>query len=669
MLPALVALLARLDGDQREVASWLPADGNLRVVAAAGSGKTTTITALVGSLVAQGVPAERIVVTTFTAKAGNELKHRIKAVVTSTAYAALRIGTFHSLALRSMRTLNPGKWQSRFNIDLPGKERAPDVPSSGILWRTVVQFGRVPGLGVDSLKIPNADPPSYARGVDLFRSDMIDDPSALTAPMLRKRKVLLTEFKRAWQMFVDAKKALGAWDFADVLAEYRNALAAGALPSDADVVIVDEAQDNTQTQIEIARLIAGPTGRVILVGDARQTVHVWRGAYPELFLGADKDLKAKTLPLNTNYRSTPGIVELGNRVAKDYAWALGTVASAHRTGTTGPTVKGNLTDEEDEAEWIARQIDTGIARGEKAGAYAVLTRTNAALLDIQAALTARNIDNVVVGDNTLFTSREAMDVMSYCVLAYHDAIPSLEQIVNRPTRFLGKDYVAQVKNMLPMCGGDLIRACEVAGNSLKPGQQKGAHALTATLRDLRAKRGWVDVVLAVESLLLGAAIARRQREKGDLLVPDEDTPGAYRAICRVARRFTNVVDFIDFAERCSGNAKVGADDALPDDKVTLSTIHRSKGLEWKHVFVQSTEGVLPHKRSASPHLTDVKGAEIESEIRLFYVAATRAKDTATFTWYGAYDKEKQEGGPSRFLSHFGLLTANTTSVAVGSAAG
>jgi len=657
MLQALADLLARLDADQQKVAAWTPADGNLRVVAAAGSGKTTTISALVGNLIAKGVDPSRIVVTTFTAKAGHELKNRIKPVVPAPAYAALRIGTFHSLALRGVRSLNPGNWQMRFNVDMPGKERAPDVPSGGILWRAITQFGTVPGTLAQSLRVPNADPPSYARAVDLFRSDMIDDPALLTPSVLRNRGVRLTEFAKAWQMYLDAKRALGAWDYADCLAQYRDALGIGVIPADADVVIVDEAQDNTQTQIEIARFLAGTNGRVILVGDARQTVHVWRGAYPELFLNANKGLKAKTLPLNTNYRSVPAIVDLSNAVANGYSWALGTTAKASRSGTEGVAVSGNHTDEGDEADWIAGEIEAGIANGKKAGYYAVLTRTNAALLDIQAALVARNIDNVVVGDSTLFTSREAMDVMAYCVLAYHDALPSLEQVVNRPTRFLGKDYIASVKAALPMCGGDMIRACEAAGNTVKRGSQAGVANLVQTLRNLRGKRGWVDVVLEVESLLVGAAVARRDRDKGELLPPDEDTPGAYRAVCRAARRFTNVVDFVEFADRCSSNGKVGADDALPDDKVTLSTIHRSKGLEWGHVFVQATEGVLPHKRSMPASPTAMTGAEIESEVRLFYVAATRGKDNATFTWFGQFDRDKQVGGPSRFLRHFGLLSA------------
>jgi superfamily I DNA/RNA helicase len=1009
VLPALTELLARLDADQQKVAAWTPADGNLRVVAAAGSGKTTTITALVGNLIAKGVNPNRIVVTTFTAKAGNELKNRIRPVVTAPAYASLRIGTFHSLALRAVRNLDPGQWQMRNNVDMPGKERAPDVPSAGILWRTIVQFGTVPGTLAQSLKVPNADPPSYARAVDLFRSDMIDDPAELTPAALRARGVRLTEFKKAWQMYLDAKRALRAWDYADCLSEYRNLLSVGILPADADVVIVDEAQDNTQTQIEIARRLAGSTGRVILVGDGRQCVpagervatptgmrpiedlrvgdlvlssvangkvdarpiravtvtrkpvtlrftladgrtfattpdhtvfaslggvppgggqfvylmqrsgygfrvgvsartgsvrggkmsvrtteeiadrmwilgtaasgadarkiehttaytygipmapfkrrgddpmfatdeeaaeffqkfqmngyrllgerglsfdrpayvgkcsssgrvavnvtiagvtggrpttqvsvevaadkvpgaarrvfefrpgrrgclrvrryfreardalnfaralafaldgyvaetlsvgtsdrrvfaidaaglhpgmlvpvnvegtlqmvavtareeihepatcfdleiagsanflvndvavhnciHVWRGAYPDLFLRGLP--KTKTLPLNTNYRSVPSIVDLGNSVAHGYSWALGTVAKANRTGAHGTDVSGNHGDEGDEADWIAGEIEAGIAGGKKPGYYAVLTRTNAALLDIQAALTARNIENAVVGDSTLFTSREAMDVMSYCVLAYYDALPSLEQIVNRPTRFLGKDYVTSVRSALPMCGGDLIRACDVAGNTVKPGQRQGVQMLVQTLRNLRGKRGWVDVVLEVESLLVGAAVARRDRDKGELLPPDEDLPGAYRAVCRAARRFSNVVDFIDFADRCSGNTKIGAEDALPEDKVTLSTIHRSKGLEWGHVFVQTTEGVLPHKRSVPADRTAMTGAEIESEIRLFYVAITRAKDRATLTWYGTYDRDKQVGGPSRFLQRFGLLSAGDDDV-------
>ena len=659
----LDSLFARLDDDQKRVAAWRPADGNLRVVAAAGSGKTTTVTALVGALIRDGVPAKRIVVTTFTAKAGRELKNRIRPIVSPQAFADLRIGTFHSLALRAVRHTDAPSWETRHCIDLPGKDRGPNTPSVSVLWRTIVQYGTVPGTGVGSLKLPNCDPPSYARGVDLFRAANVDDPTPLTTRQLHQRGVRLAEFKKAWGMFNDAKRKLGVWDFADVLSLVRLSLRNGAIPADADVVIVDEAQDNTQTQIDIAQGMAGANGRVILVGDARQTVHVWRGAYPELFLNADTALAAKTLPLNTNYRSTPSIVELSNAISGNYAWSLGTQAAASRTGATGPSVKGNLNDEEDEAEWVAGRIATGLAKGAKGGDYAILTRTNAALLDFQASLAARDIPNVVVGEASLFTTREAMDVMAYCVLAYHDALPSFEQIFNRPNRFLGKDFIEAVRQQLPLCRGDLVRAVAHAGYGVKQGQKRGVDELAAAIRTLRNAGSWLATVDAVELMLVTAAADRRNKPKDQLLVPDEDAPGIYKGVCRAARRFGDVVSFIDFVEKCADSKKIGADDDLPDDKVTLSTIHRAKGLEWDHVFVQATEGVLPHKRSAPPTLTTVTGAEIEGEVRLFYVAATRARDNLTFTWRGTFDPEKQTGGPSRFLKHFGLLSATPSPVA------
>lgn len=1008
----LDSLFARLDDDQKRVAAWRPDDGNLRVVAAAGSGKTTTVTALVGALIRDGVPAKRIVVTTFTAKAGRELKNRIRPIVTPQAFADLRIGTFHSLALRAVRHADAASWDMKHCIDLPGKERGPNTPSVSVLWRTIVQYGTVPGTGVGSLKLPNCDPPSYARGVDLFRAANVDDPTPLTTRQLHARGVRLAEFKKAWGMFNDAKRKLGVWDFADVLSLFRLSLQNGAIPADADVVIIDEAQDNTQTQIDIAQGMAGANGRVILVGDGRQCipagqpiatptgmrpiedlrvgdlvlssvangkvdtrpireisktqkpkvirftladgrtfaatpdhtvfaalgsvppgggqfvylmqrrgygfrvgvsartggvrgrkmsvrtaeeiadrmwilgtattgaearkiehttaytygipmtpfkrrgadpmfatdeeaaaffqkfqmngyrllgerglsfdrpayvgkcssngrvavnvalagatggrpttqvsvevatskvppdvhasfgfrsgrrgclrvrryfkeardalqfartlahaldgyvaetlsvgasdrrvfaidavglhpgmlvpvnvkgelqmiavasreeiegavtcydleiagsanflvngvavhncVHVWRGAYPELFLNADTALAAKTLPLNTNYRSTPSIVELSNAISGNYAWSLGTQAAASRTGTTGPSVKGNLNDEEDEAEWVATRIATGLAKGAKGGDYAILTRTNAALLDFQAALAARDIPNVVVGEASLFTTREAMDVMAYCVLAYHDALPSFEQVFNRPNRFLGKDFIEAVRQQLPLCRGDLVRAVAHAGYGVKPGQKRGVDELAAAIRTLRNAGSWLATVDAVELMLLTAANDRRNKPKDQLLVPDEDAPGIYKGVCRAARRFGDVVSFIDFVEKCADSKKIGADDDLPDDKVTLSTIHRAKGLEWNNVFVQATEGVLPHKRSAPPTLTTVTGAEIEGEVRLFYVAATRARDTLTFTWRGTFDPEKQVGGPSRFLKHFGLPSATASPVA------
>lgn len=653
MSPQLTALLASLDADQAHVAAWTPADGNLRVVAAAGSGKTRSVVAMAARLASEGIVApDRLIVTTFSRKAADEINERLAAVAPANVVAGMRVGTFHALALRAIRTVDasafqgscwsPVQWGMGFCLDLPGAKRNPGIPGPLGLWTAAVKFGTMPGTGEASLKM-KADPKEYARTCDLLRANGYDEP----AQVPREERPALADFGVAWQMVIDSKRSLGAWDFSDALAAWRDGMKAGIIQSSADVVIVDEAQDNSRVQLEVVRLLTGATGRTVLVGDLRQCIHVWRGAFPELFAKADTAIKAGTRQILTNYRSTPAIVALGNATAAGRAWALGDAAAAHRTDGGGVTVWGGFADDEAEAGHVADRIAADVAAGEKLADYAILCRTNAGVGMFQAMLTEARVPCAVVGGTSIFAHREIENFLCYLIVSERDAYNALGKMVNIPTRYIGAQFVTRVQATATQQGIGLLDAILHVAPTLTPGSQRGAHDLHATLTRLR-RLAWSDKIDAVLSLLAGSDRAERQaastEEEGSV---DEDKPALYRCAASIARRFTNATDLYNFAEKCNNNVQfVTEGEGSAEGRVTLSTIHRSKGREWPRVFVAASEGVLPHHRNMS-------GDGEEDERRLFYVAATRARDSLVLLWNeqvrGSRSGAGGVSGPSPYL--------------------
>lgn len=636
-LTAYNALLDRLDAHQRAIVQWTPEQGHLRVVACAGSGKTTTSVALVAKLVRDGtVPANKIIVTTFARKAADELGERIAKVLPKSEAEDLRVGTFHGLALKALKTTNAGRvrWDASRNVDLDSRTRASGTPTGIALWRAAVQFGRMPGTGADSLKIRDARPEEYASAEGLLRADCIDTPDEIP-----RERVLPLRFVEAWRMVLAAKRALGVWSFADALSAWREGLAAGEFLPDASVVLVDEGQDNNRCQLALARLLASNDGRIVLVGDLRQTIHVWRGSYPDLFQHADREIGAATLEIPTNYRSLHGIVALGNRVAEGKDWSLGlpSVAARGQEEATAVEVAQGADGPDVEADEVARRIAEDMEAGASAGDYAILCRTNAARAYFEASLSERKIPIAVLGGSSIFRTREAKIVLAYALLAQHDNADALADVINAPKRFIPNVFMDAVRRELGRGASSIGAAVRRAayGGSLSYGSQRGAQELADLLDRLRAMP-WKQVPETISSLLVASADA-----DAESVDAENDAPALIAAVSRIIARFPDAASAADFADKCLHGTTTLAEGEQGQARVTLSTIHRSKGLEWRQVFVSATAGTFPHARS-------IGTAQEKEEQRLFYVAVTRAKDRCVLTW-SRRDGRGRPAGPSPYL--------------------
>jgi DNA helicase-2/ATP-dependent DNA helicase PcrA len=640
---ALAALNARLDPDQTRFAAWRPGDGNLRALAGAGSGKTTASVALVGNLLASGVDPAGVIATTFTRKAAGELSERLARVVAPGAMSILRVGTFHSLAGRIVARARPGLFAEGRNMD--GDRRVDGIPSSSLLWEKILGWAGpegLPGTAEEGLGLDEPDVRAYSLAIDVVRSRPLLTASEVeVAVRAAEVDTGLAHLSRAWGMYRRVKAATGAWDFADVIAALYAGLADGSITDGARVVIVDEAQDNSAIFLEIATLLArNGRGEVILVGDARQSIYGWRGAFPAMFRDADTRIGAATVALPSNYRSGSAIVALGNTVAAGRSWAVGEPSRAARDGEGTITVQG-YGDVSEEADAVAADIAAAAAGGSSLDSIAILARTNAQAAAFEAALVKARIPCVVVGGKPFFTRREVADFLAYATLHVRDDVDAFARIVNRPKRMLGKVFVAQVKGAPGATLAD--RVARAADDCRASGQRAAARSLAALLTRLRSA-SWAEVAAEVGALLTPPATARRAG------AADEDRGGLLAAAVTLAGTFADAGAFLAFAARCAGEVEqAGADDGLPPGRVVISTIHKAKGLEWTTVYLSATAGTFPHARCEGD--TD----RMEEEERLFYVAVTRAKDALHLT----YSEEglRGGGGPSRFLAH---VTPNAT---------
>lgn len=663
--PALQAALDKLDEHQRKVAFWKPSDGNLKIAATAGAGKTSALIALSARLVADGdVNPSRLVLTTFSNKGGEVMRQRLQALGVR---SISRVGTFHALALRALRTDEgvrsggPGaksRWAMSHCLEADAKTRHSSTPASWVIWKAIVKKGKVPGTGDKGLNLP-VDFAPYSKAISLFRARgltpenaPVDEALLLGCPNIRK----------AWRMYEDAKAALNVWDFDDVLLYHYKALTEGAVWPDADVVIVDEAQDNSKSQLDLAMALCGlgpdgkpngrkaEVGRVALIGDLAQGVHGWRGAYPELFQRADELLGAVSMTLPNNYRSIQAVVDLGNRSVAGRSWALDNAISVRGViDGTGVTLQGGFSTDLDEALWTAEQVARLVQSGHSADQFAVLARTNAALVNYQAAMTQHNVPFVIMGSDSLFGSREAQDIVCYARLLTYDDAGSIDKVANRPNRFITRSGIDAVVQEMRL-GQPLAIAVLRARAVVSPTDASGLDDLSRSIATMR-RMAWAEVPRRLLTML-GAA---EGSEASDTSEPDEDRPAVYRAMCNVASRFQDPADFVRFADKCvDAGRTVSQDEGHMAGKLLLSTIHRIKGGQASVVFLSASEGMLPHWRSIPPGLMEEAAwthPDIESELKLWYVGVTRAENALVVTWSKEATKNRR-GGPSRFIMRF-----------------
>jgi DNA helicase-2/ATP-dependent DNA helicase PcrA len=671
-------ILARLNPEQRRAVQTTA--GPVLILAGAGSGKTRVLAHRVAYLVGvQGVRPWQILAVTFTNKAAAELRARIVGLVGEETGHEVAMGTFHALCARVLRRDGEAIGLDRHFV-------VYDTDDQQALMKQILREADLPITG-------EYKPSAILGAISRAKNEMLDAGFiAANAHTHRER-----EIARLFGLYQIRLRRAGALDFDDLL------LDAVRLFHEAPAVLeryqsrwrylhVDEYQDTNRPQYLWVKALAAAENNLCVVGDDDQSIYSWRGADIRNILDFEKDYPdAAVVKLEQNYRSTQLILDAAHAlVTKNVARKDKKLWTENDGGH--PIQRFEAYNEEEEAEWIARQIEelTG-RRGSlltrradeetenwERGDVAVMYRTNAQSRAIEEAFLRYGIRYQLVGGTRFYQRREVKDALAYLRILRSDTDQvSFERVINVPARGLGEKTIEELRRFAAADAGrgsavpDLARAAVLDPPPAETLLAGPPHTYWGAI--LAAADGRIEALGPRPRGALagfGGLIGRLRGRIGSLPLPElmdsilEES--GYRAMLADGseegeERWANLLELRSVTTRYDDlepddavdrfleeTALVADQDSYESgaDAVTLITLHAAKGLEFPVVFIAGLEeGVFPHSRS----LDDEK--QLEEERRLAYVGITRAK-RRLFLSHAARRATWGSGGlsvPSRFL--------------------
>jgi DNA helicase-2/ATP-dependent DNA helicase PcrA len=663
-------LAAGLNEQQRE--AFDHTRGAALVLAGAGSGKTTVLLRRIARLISEGVPPARILVTTFTRRAADEMSDRLAALLGEEATEGLWIGTFHSHCLRILK---------KEFADLYGKVDGKfDLADEG--WQKRV-CRAILGKQDDYAKLPSPpfaqnmklDPKLALLAVSASKNSGYDCESGETA--LGKlypdwEPPVIQNVARFWRCYEQAKLKDNdllskvpsrRLDFDDLLIEAYlllrdNAEVRRRYQEMFDFLLVDETQDTSQIQWDLACVLAQRHGNLFLVGDVGQSVYGFRGCDPRATVMAFKKAfpHGDIIRLPANYRSAETVVTVANELIAhadlDERYRL--IMQPTRAVGDAPTLSQHV-DAECEAAWVVERIRERLNEGRlQFKDFAVLYRTNAYSRCFEDALIAGGVPYQITGGTGFYNRREVKDLLAYLQLSVDPHSPAGDEAAKRvlnigsrrwgkPTRFLGKAFITQVEASAAKLGCSFYDA-------LRRGAYKTQQDLA--VRDFRRQVQEIHEAGDTATVRLAAA---RQTGYDDYVLAeegesDDEGEGSSRLenldeLIAASNRFVAPEAMLTFI---AGQIRKAQQTTRSLDAVNLMTIHRSKGLEWPDVFVVGfAMNLLPHHRSLRYVDGNLLPESMEEERRLAYVAITRAKEVFSLSWPQYHNAKAL--GPSPFL--------------------
>lgn len=596
-------LLDGLNDEQRAVAGF--DGGPLRVLAGAGTGKTTALSARVARLVADGIPAERILLLTFTRRAARQMVARSQARLARAGQESGRVdgGTFHSVAHRALRrnasqlglpdgfsVLDPADAADVIDVvrdqvvrDLPGTRRFPRKSTLLDL------YSRTVGTGT-----PVAD---VVAAVAPWAGDLIEPIGEVCKAYLAR------------------KRRLGLLDFDDLLLHWRQALRDDAvgrsLAGQYDHVLVDEYQDVNCLQVEVLQLLRRHDQRLTVVGDDAQAIYSFRASDPRHILDFPADFPgAQTLRLSINYRSTQAILDTANAIAANASEGFATRLRAVRTGPCSQPRLVRCADEEHQSTIVCDEILAAREAGTALREQAVLVRAAHHSDRLEIELGRRGIPYVKYGGLRYLEAAHVKDLLAAFRIADN---PRDEVAWFRVLQLLPGVGPAKARRAVTALGlmgdgedAEVMLRWPLALAELPPGAQDPAETLARAL----AARNAEGLRTAMAALIGGAY------DNADERLADLDPLVAAAAV--LPRLSDVAAEHVLDPPRSTG--ALAGPPAVDEDWLVVSTIHSAKGLEWDTVhLIHAADGNIPSDMA----LTGRTG--LAEERRLLYVALTRAR--------------------------------------------
>lgn len=640
--------LQELNEQQREAVLYN--DGPSLVIAGAGSGKTRVLTYKIAYLLDTGnYSPYQILALTFTNKAAREMKERIASVVGGATASRLWMGTFHSIFSRILRTHAERIGFSRdFTIY--------DQSDSRSLIKTIIKEMSLDDKTykpatvqavISNAKNALITPAAYAANAALYEADVKS-----------KRPLIRDIYKTYWGRCARA----GAMDFDDLLL-YTNIL----FRDNPDVLefyqdqfgylLVDEYQDTNFAQHLIVNQLVKKHHHLCVVGDDAQSIYSFRGANISNILNLQKEYPDfKVFKLEQNYRSTQTIVAAANSlIAKNKEQIPKQIFSHNAVGAKIPVVSAYSDFEE--GYLIANRIATmRVATASDYSDFAILYRTNSQSRIFEEALRKRNIPYRIYGGQSFYQRKEIKDVVAYFRLSVNPADEeALKRVINYPARGIGNTTVAKV---MACAETQQVSLWDVVSRPVEYGLAVNASTQNKLMAFAELIRSFVEMSTTASAYELADAVVRRSGIMADIYAdhsPEnmsrqenvQELLNGIQDFCNLRREEgRDAVALSDFLAEVSLATDQDSDDDGDDNRVTLMTVHASKGLEFRHVFVVGLEEELFPAAMAMG-----SARELEEERRLLYVAITRAKESCLLSYAASrYRNGKPTASPpSRFI--------------------
>ncbi|MDO9528377.1 MAG: ATP-dependent helicase [Syntrophales bacterium] len=592
--------------------------GPILVIAGAGSGKTRALTYRVARLIESGVRPERIFLATFTNKAAREMLGRVE-MLTGVDIGRLWGGTFHHIAnLILRRNGHLLGYNSNYSI--------MDSEDSRQLINTCISEL---GFSNEIEKFPKGNVVGDIVSLSVNTEDEINRVIAKKYPYFRN---LINEIAEVASRYRDRKKELNVMDFDDLLLNLRKLLTSNSQVFEeyADRflhVLVDEYQDTNVIQAQILDLLASRHRNLMVVGDDSQSIYSFRGAnFANIMEFPEKYPDAKVFKLETNYRSTPEILNLANMSIINNEKQFQKELRAVRSGGIRPIlVSANNVIQQ--ANFVTQRILELISEGIPLNEIAVLYRAHYHSMELQMELTRRGIPFEIRSGIRFFEQAHIKDVTSfmrimvnpYDVLAWKRVL-MLYKNVGKVTADRIWKFVSANSDPFSAVASDNFMKCaaKTAAPSLRKFRIMIENIVNSPSRDSSSEM--IDIILE------SGYREYLQEKYSDMGSREEDL----NQLGNFSKKFSSMEDFLSELALMT-NIEAEEDKTYYQDRdeerVILSTIHQAKGLEWSSVFmIWCSDGMIPLARA----LKEEDGEE--EERRLFYVAATRAKDQLYFCY-------------------------------------
>lgn len=660
-------ILEGLNGEQKRAVCCT--EGPVLIIAGAGSGKTRVLTSRIAYILAKGCGPERIMALTFTKKAASEMKTRIAAMVGEKKARKLFMGTFHSVFIRFLREFAE-------SIGYPASFTIYDTSDSTSAIKACIKE-----LQLDE-KVYK--PKDILARISMAKNNLYTPEKYLNTPELVQNDAARKKPRTGdiYMLYSSKCRQSGVMDFDDILLNMNillrdNKEALASISGRFSYIMVDEYQDTNYAQYRILKVLSQVHKNICVVGDDSQSIYAFRGAKIENILNFKKDYPDCSLfRLEQNYRSTKTIVEAANSlIAKNVSRIPKTCYSEGEEGRKIKLI--NAYTEQEEALLIASAIIAEIqADHAQYQDFAILYRTNSQSRALEEALRKRNLPYVIFSGHSFYERAEVKDMMAYLKLVVNpNDDESFKRVVNRPARGIGDTSLAA----LEAAASDRRCSLWAAGMGpdletygLKPAAISRISAFCGMIAASNAKAGSTDAdtlasSIASESGYLPAlkgdtsiegqsrvanveellnSISTFSEEKKNEYFEEMQADGTVDENTELTDADLPVVTLGDYLENVSLLSAVDMDDSGDSNRITLMTVHSSKGLEFPYVFVAGMEeNLFPSGGFMASE------ADIEEERRLFYVAITRAEKAVwlSFAETRMRNGKHESNAPSRFL--------------------